>query len=223
MSLQRHAWAWIGSADAKPMNSVLHGSVLEAQIQQDLLNVGDMMVQRVGGNDVGGVTTHRPSLHDQVLAIGRLGALPAAGQGLVAAVAGEINTAVATNMFGDYTVRSGRTYRVDNTAIDFMNAANHCYPIAGPGLWAGMDQTTFAGASSFRRLEQVVASKQGKSAHEIWRSLENDPTSRNTPIYGAFTGARTQYQAMSAATRALLVAASGETQAAISVKQWLDS
>lgn len=49
MSLRRHAWAWIGSAAAKPMNSVLKGAITENQIQQDLVNVGNMILAKIGG------------------------------------------------------------------------------------------------------------------------------------------------------------------------------
>lgn len=123
-------------------------------------------------------------------------------------------------MFGDYSLGSGRTYRVDNSSPANQETPNHCYPIAGTGLWAGVSQAVFAAAVAFRRLELALDGKSG-TPEAVWNSIKNDPTARTSEIYSAFTGARTHVMALEKKDRQKIVEAAGSSKLAIAISGFL--
>lgn len=206
MSLQRHAYRNLEQAQAKPMNSVLQNGVSDADIESDLRALGQQVEAKIRGL-AQPAQSFQPSLAQQLAAV-RQGMN--AGQGIRGSV-NQIEAEILKTVFGDYVVASRRTYRVDNTAINFMVQANHCYPIAGPGLWAAIDQATFAGIVSFRRLEQALAGKR-ESVEKIWDKLARDPGGRHNPLHGHFIGAATQYGRLSNLLRQKIIETAGNSK-----------
>ncbi|RYG91544.1 hypothetical protein EU803_10680 [Loktanella sp. IMCC34160] len=203
MSLQRHCYRNLEQAQAKPANSVLLNSVSDQDIDTDLRGLGQQVETRMAG----GGQPFRPTLAEQLAGVRR-------GMDAGTGITGSVNAmeaAIPTTVFGDYVVASGRTYRVDNTAINFLAPANHCYPIAGPGLWGNIDLTTFAGIVSFRRLELALAGKRG-TPWENWERLSRDPGGRYNPLHGHFTGAATNFGRLPQPTRQKIIQAAGNSR-----------
>jgi hypothetical protein len=206
MSLQRHAYRNLDQAQAKPMNSVLQNAVSDTDIETDLRALGQQVEAKLLGRAQPD-RSFQPSLAQQLAGV-RQGM--DAGGGIRASV-NAIEAKISTTVFGDYVVASRRTYRVDNTAINFMTQANHCYPIAGPGLWGNIDQMTFAGIVSFRRLEQALE-RTHLAVEQIWQKLARDPGGRCNPLYGHFTGAATQFGRLPNPVRQRIVETAGNSR-----------
>ncbi|MEM8800056.1 MAG: hypothetical protein AAGF15_08260 [Pseudomonadota bacterium] len=205
MSLQRHAYRNLEQAAAKPQNSILHNAVTDAEIERDLAEVGQQVEAKLKGQGQP-MNSFAPTLAQQLAGVRQ-------GMDAGAGVGGSIQsmeTNVQQTAFGDYRVASGRTYRVDNPSINVMAAANHCYPIAGPGLWANVDQSAFAGAVMFRRLE-VALSGKGKP-FEVWEKLARDPGGKFNPLHGTFTGAATEFGRLPNMMRQKIVEVAGNTR-----------
>lgn len=206
MSLQRHAYRNLEQAQAKPQNSVLQNAVSDPDIETDLRGLGQQIETKLAGHGQP-ARAFQPSLAQQLAGV-RQGMV--AGTGIASSV-NAMESAIPRTVFGDYLVASGRTYRVDNTAINFMAAANHCYPIAGPGLWANIDQMTFAGIVSFRRLELGLAGKRG-TPWDNWERLSRDPGGRFNPLHGNFTGAATNFGQLPEPMRQKIIQTAGNSR-----------
>jgi hypothetical protein len=204
LSLKRHAYKFLEGAQAKIQNSILYGSLDQLEIEKDLHHVGGQLEARMGAT--GAVA---PSWQSQLVAAGR--ALMTQGGGInVRRAVEEAAATDPTSLFGDYQVLGGRTYRVDNVAIDRLRAPNHCYPIAGPSLWSNVSQTSFAAAAALRRLDLAFEGVRGSLADK-WRSMKHlsAEQQRDNELWTAMTGARTQVRMMAAPDHNLLSLVSG--------------
>lgn len=210
MSLARHAYSWLEDAQAKPMNSILHAIITANDILQDLRSLGSQLEQKMLAP-----TTPKISLAAQ-LALTRQ--VMNAGNGVNAATQ-RIN-AVGTQqggytlpmLHGDYTVASGRTYRVDNVAMNPTQAPNHCYPIAGPNLWANVSQATFAAAAAVCRLQNAMVTVRDDLPKK-WKSLSSMPPSErvNNALFNAISGARTHFNGLPGGDKSILGVVSGQS------------
>ncbi len=194
-SLSRHAYQHIDGANAKPLNSILFFSMGAVDVLTDLASIGTELVTRLDG------LLRQAPLQRDIIAAGMIRALGGPGAAAFGGAApNRLDVILGGTLFGDYTATSGRTYRVDNTGMNPTRRPNHCYPIAGPELWAAVSQTAFAAAAALRRLELDMRrypkhEKPGFIA-EKWKSLQYAGAGNAT--FGAISGARTQIRAASA-------------------------
>lgn len=109
--------------------------------------------------------------------------------------------AVAANptiLYGDFTVKSGRAYRVDNSAA--VGWPNHFFVISGADVWGGLTRDDWLAAQVIRRLQVAVAGDakaQGGKLLDRYGALRRDPTLTNADktrfaVYSAMEAARTQ-------------------------------
>lgn len=123
------------------------------------------------------------------------------GDQLEKAYAAQDPVAVAANptiLYGDFTVKSGRAYRVDNSAA--VGWPNHFFVISGSDVWGALTRDDWLAAQVIRRLEVAVAGdakSQGGKLLDRYGALRRDPTLTNASktqfaVYSAMEAARTQ-------------------------------
>ncbi|MFE2170492.1 hypothetical protein ACFXB3_36330 [Streptomyces sp. NPDC059447] len=65
------------------------------------------------------------------------------------------------DLFGkDLTVRSGRTYLVDNSALNPNGSPNHFFITGGTGVWARISQADYLAARDLRRVEDELSTRR---------------------------------------------------------------
>lgn len=181
-SLQRHYYPSLDGAQAKLQNSILYAAVSMGQLEIDLHHLGQFLEHRV---TIAGTTS--PSIGAQFAAAGRAWMLGANVQ--EAAAAGD-----RFQLHDDYVLQSGRTWRVDNVSLNRQHAPNHCYPIAGPQLWANVSQAEFAAAAALRWLEREMETRGVREPlSKKWNSMRHmSPAEQNaSSLFRAISGART--------------------------------
>ncbi|MFI6642622.1 hypothetical protein [Streptomyces sp. NPDC050504] len=118
-------------------------------------------------------------------------------------------------LFGkSLVVRSGRTYLVDNSALNPNGSPNHFFVTGGDGVWAGVSQADYIAARDVRRLEEAISTRRErgdtydylnpKKLHE----KQNEPGGAANPVVQVVQAARVSLAAASADDTAL-IAASG--------------
>lgn len=176
-SLQRHYYPFLDGAQAKPQNSILYATVSNIQVQADLRSLGDLIEQRMLS----------PNISNLAAGAARARLM---GAGVKEAAA----KAMQAQLHDDYRVQSGRTWRVDNVAMNRLGAPNHCYPIAGLNLWTNVSQTEFAAAAALRWLERELEMKGVRDTlSKKWNSMlhmSNAEQNINS-LFRAISGART--------------------------------
>lgn len=206
MSLQRHAYAYLAASEPKPMNSMLHGAVSQLQIEADLLQLGQLVeqkLQRLGQP----AKFFVPGLIEQLAGV-RAGM--DAGLGIRDSFLRMEN---GIDSFCDFRVASGRTYRVDNSANSFTLPPNHCYPIAGPKVWAQINQLEFAGIVMFRRIERMMERKgcdpDDLAARRM--ALHSDPDIRDCQLIDDIDSAAMQFGKLPLPSQRKIVTAAGNS------------
>lgn len=118
----------------------------------------------------------------------------------------------SSKLHDDYRLLRGRTWRVDNVAMDPDRPPNHCYPIAGPQVWDRVSQSEFAAAAALRRLEVELEARHVRdSVSNKWRSMQHmSPGQQNgNSLFRALSGARTHMRNQNLPTRKNLATVSG--------------
>ncbi|WP_042386596.1 hypothetical protein [Streptacidiphilus melanogenes] len=113
------------------------------------------------------------------------------------------------------TVRSGRTYLVDNSGLVPGAAPNHFFVTGGKEVWAKVSQDDYIAARDVRRVEEAIATRRERGdTYDYLDPKKLYAKSRETggagnPVVAAVAAARVSIAAASADIDAALIAASG--------------
>jgi hypothetical protein len=129
-------------------------------------------------------------------------------------------------LFGkQLTTKSGRTYLVDNSALDAKGWPNHFFVTGGTSVWGNMSMQQFVAASAIRRVEAAIDAKRAlgdktnyldaKSLHSIRASagIQN-------PVIAAFAAASTALTALPRADDQKMEAVSGRADLVALTRAW---
>ncbi|MFJ5547921.1 hypothetical protein [Streptomyces sp. NPDC093225] len=112
------------------------------------------------------------------------------------------------------TVGSGRTYLVDNSALNPNGSPNHFFVTGGDGVWAKVSQADYVAARDVRRVEEAIDARRGRGDTYDYlnpkklNEKRGEPGGQGNPVVAAVQAARVSIAAASADDTAL-IAASG--------------
>jgi hypothetical protein len=186
-----------------PVAAINANNVVQLTVNLDVARVLDFSLQRHHYGYIEGAASAPVNsiLHHDVDPMVMVGEAVEVGHQLETAYATHGAVAVAANtalLYGDYVVKSGRTYRVDNSAT--VGWPNHFFVISGNDVWGGLVRDDWLAAQVIRRLQVAVAgdpkSQMGKLL-DRYGKLRGDPTLTNADknrfaVYSAMEAARVQ-------------------------------
>ncbi|MFJ2740637.1 hypothetical protein ACIO3O_13310 [Streptomyces sp. NPDC087440] len=119
------------------------------------------------------------------------------------------------SLFGkSLTVASGRTYLVDNSALNPNGSPNHYFVTGGEDVWAKISQADYTAARDVRRVEEAIAARRRRDDTydylnpKKFHDKESEPGGATNPVVLAVRAARTSL-GQATADDTTLIAVSG--------------
>jgi hypothetical protein len=102
------------------------------------------------------------------------------------------------DLFGkNLTVKSGRIFLVDNSALNPKGYPNHFFVIGGASVWSDMSMAEYVAAAALRRVELAIQQRKDRGDKTNYydaktlNDLFNQPGGQTNPVIAAYVAANT--------------------------------